>query len=168
MLKELKDGSIVSLEYGFSVITGRSRTKPGEYETHVFNDAFTKVYTDGEIYKYHKNNPFQVECFKIGKREYNSVNYLEVDNIYVKNHTYLIKEVYIHEWTNVGPSRFFEPQLKSVDIYVKDKSDIHQVIKALAMKRKIEILRSRGEEYLPDYSHFKIIENTNVHILRKK
>ena len=114
MIKELKDGSIVSLDYGLQVSNYISRDYPGEYETDIFAKIFTKIYTDGEIYKYNKHNPFPADRYKIGIKEYYNINYLEVDNVFVKNHTYLIKEIYVWEWSNAGTSRVFDPSLNKV------------------------------------------------------
>ena len=168
MIKELKDGSIVSLDYGLQVSNYMSRDNPGEYETDIFAEIFTKIYTDGEIYRYNKHNPFPADRYKIGLKEYNNINYLEVDNVFVKNHTYLIKEIYVWEWFNAGTSRVFDPYLKKVDVYVQDKNNFHQVINAIAMKRKIEILKANGELSLPEFNHSVLTENNDVHILRRK
>ena len=58
--------------------------------------------------------------------------------------------------------------MKKVEVYVQDKNDFHQIINAIAMKRKIEILKANGELSSPEFNHSVLTENNGVHILRRK
>jgi hypothetical protein len=177
IFKELKDYSIVSLEYGYSVFDRVNReSKKNEKETICLPMSYTNIYTDGEVYEYDKNNPYKVEEYKINNKSYKDINYLEVDNLLIKNHTYLIKQVLADEWVDFC-GKTLMPVEKDVQIYVDDKENLRKILRALIVLKHVRNTRyenegnylfSEGNLPLNQYEDQSLIENPRVHILKKK
>lgn len=159
MFENLKDNERLYLDYGY---VKHNHPRLGS-EDRLSSVIYTKLYTDGEVSDYEVREPGTVSGYKLGLKNYD-INYLQTDEIRIRNHSFVIKEIYAMEWNKFGPTASYDPVLKKVQIFGNDTNKL-KTMNFISILGDLTLL---DDAKLCRYNISHIEENPNVYVLKMK
>ncbi len=167
MIEKLKNNKPVYLNYGYTEFKLPQREDINrKNDTEVFERLYTTLYTDGEISKYESYAPGVIGGFKLKRENYDDINLLKTDEVYIKNHNFVIAETKVFEWEKYSSGSIsFMPVVKKRKIYLNESNSLKSLIKTIIVFGNITLFKNT---HLCRYNILPIEENSRVRVLKMK
>ena len=154
-IEKLDDNGVVYLNYGYKEfkLPRRNDIKRSS-DTERVEVLRTDLYTDGDITYYQVNRPGMICGVKINRHNCDEANLLQTDDVYIKNHNFVMTKTSVDEWVDCGATSSLEPVVIERKVYIKNLSGlISLALTGIRLNR---------------CSNITLEQNKRVHIIKKK